>query len=54
MKPTSDERLRDPAYFVPRPTRSTRFWRTFLPWQLWRFVWINLKMLRIIHASHRH
>lgn len=36
-----------------QPTRLTRFWRTFLPWQLVRFVIINLKMFRIIWLSHR-
>ncbi len=25
---------------------------TFLPWQMWRFVWINLKMIGIIRRSH--
>lgn len=34
------------------PTRGTLFLRTFLPWQAWRFVWINLKMIRIIFRSH--
>jgi hypothetical protein len=28
------------------------FLRTFLPWQIVRFAFINLKMLRIIHRSH--
>ena len=38
--------------YVTRPTRSTVFLRTFLPWQLWRFVRINLKMMGIIrHRS---
>jgi hypothetical protein len=36
------------------PTGFTRFLRTFLPWQAWRFVVINLKMLRLIRRSHRH
>ncbi len=29
---------------APAPTRSTLFWRTFVPWQIVRFFWINLKM----------
>ncbi len=41
-----------PAFYAPVPTRFRLFWRTFLPWQLWRFVWINLKMLRIIAKGH--
>jgi|CXWL01.1.fsa_nt_gi hypothetical protein len=43
----------DQAGSCPAPTRSTLFWRTFLPWQMWRFVWINWKMLAIIRRSHR-
>jgi hypothetical protein len=39
------------APYVTRPTRTTLFLRTFLPWQLWRFARINLKMIRIIHRS---
>ncbi len=38
---------------VTRPTRGTLFLRTFLPWQLWRFAVINLKMIGIIRRSHR-
>jgi hypothetical protein len=41
------------ARYVTRPTRLTLFLRTFIPWQLWRFVRINLKMMRIIRRSHR-
>lgn len=37
---------------VTHPTRGTLFLRTFLPWQLWRFIRINLKMIRIIFRSH--
>jgi hypothetical protein len=38
---------------VTQPTAATRFLRIFLPWQLVRFVVINLKMIRIISMSHR-
>jgi hypothetical protein len=41
----------DTAPYVTRPTRWTLFIRTFVPWQLWRFVRINLKMLGIIRRS---
>jgi hypothetical protein len=40
------------AHYVTRPTRLTLFLRTFIPWQLWRFARINLKMIRIIRRSH--
>ncbi len=39
------------APYVTRPTRWTLFTRTFVPWQLWRFARINLKMMRIIRSS---
>lgn len=35
-----------------KPTRWVLFLRTFWPYQLYRFVWINLKMFRIIFKSH--
>jgi hypothetical protein len=41
------------AHYVTKPTRWTVFLRTFLPWQLWRFAAINLKMIEIIRRSHR-
>jgi hypothetical protein len=39
------------APYVTRPTRWTTFTRTFVPWQLWRFARINLKMIRIIRSG---
>ena len=27
--------------------------RTFLPWQMWRFAAINLKMIGIIRRGHK-
>ena len=44
-----DEKLR----YVTKPTRTTLFLRTFLPWQAWRFAVINLKMIDIIRRSHK-
>jgi len=42
-----------PWFYATRPTKWTIFLRTFLPWQMWRFVWINLKMLGIIRRGHQ-
>ncbi len=42
-----------PWFYATKPTRWTVFLRTFLPWQMWRFVWINLKMVGIIRRSHQ-
>jgi hypothetical protein len=43
---------RDKTEYVTKPTRPTLFLRTFLPYQLWRFAAINLKMAGIIRRSH--
>jgi hypothetical protein len=50
--PTSD-RYDEKLRYVTTPTRRTVFMRTFLPWQLWRFMVINLKMINIIRQGHR-
>jgi hypothetical protein len=42
----------DKLSYVMKPRRGTIFMRTFLPWQLWRFGMINLKMFGVIFASH--
>lgn len=39
-------------FYAPRPSRVTLFFRTFAPWQLVRFVWINLEMIRMIGKAH--
>jgi hypothetical protein len=39
-------------FFAPRPSALTLFFRTFVPWQLVRFVWINVKMIRMIGKAH--
>jgi len=43
----------DKTRYVTKPTRFTVFLRTFLPWQLWRFAAINMKMIDIIRRGHR-
>ena len=40
------------AYYPPRPTPFTRAMRKLLPWQLVRFVVINVKMIRLMRKSH--
>lgn len=35
-----------------KPTKGTLFLRTFVPYQIWRFIRINLKMLRLIVRGH--
>lgn len=38
--------------YATKPTRITLFLRTFIPYQLWRFLWLNWKMIGIIRRSH--
>jgi hypothetical protein len=40
------------THSAPRPTKLTLFFRAFLPWQLIRFLIINLKMTVMILKSH--
>lgn len=41
--------------YATQPTRFTLFMRTFLPWQLWRFCSINLRMMLLIgREKHQH
>jgi hypothetical protein len=39
--------------YATQPTRFTLFMRTFLPWQLWRFISINLRMMLLIGREKR-
>ncbi|ABB22962.1 hypothetical protein [Pelodictyon luteolum] len=41
----------DEAY-PPVPEKSTLFWRKFVPWQLIRFIILNVKMIRIVVGGH--
>ena len=47
LQPSPEDRS-----YVTRPTRFTVFLRTFVPWQAWRFVRINLKMIQMIRRRH--
>ncbi len=40
------------AYYPPVPTGITRYLRTSVVWQLYRFVIINLKMMKLMTRSH--
>lgn len=40
------------AYYPPKPTWTTMYMRKFLPWQLVRFLIINLKMIKLMRKSH--
>lgn len=51
--PAPAQQSQQPEWYATKPTGFTLFLRTFLPYQLWRFAWINWKMVRIIARSHR-
>jgi len=51
VKPTNKEPYQQ-AYYPPTPTGWTRYMRTSLPWQAFRFLVINFKMLKLMSKSH--
>ncbi len=38
--------------FATVPGKATQFFRRFWLWQLWRFVVLNLKIMRIVIGGH--
>jgi hypothetical protein len=38
--------------FVTVPGKTTKFFRKFWLWQAWRFMVLNLKMMRIVVGGH--
>jgi hypothetical protein len=38
--------------YPPLPTGKTKFWRRNILWQFWRFIVLNLKIMRIIVGGH--
>ncbi|PID88182.1 MAG: hypothetical protein CSB06_01715 [Bacteroidia bacterium] len=36
------------ASYSTVPTKRTMFWRRFIPWQAWRFIVLNLKIIKIV------
>lgn len=38
--------------YPPLPTKATGFWRRNIIWQGWRFIVLNLKIMRIIVGGH--
>lgn len=51
MKPSSVHPSEQQRHAM-KPARWVLFFRTFFPYQLIRFLWINLRMLRMISKSH--
>ncbi len=38
--------------YPPMPTKTTMFWRKAIFWQFYRFIVLNLKMIRIVALGH--
>lgn len=38
--------------YAPMPTKVNVFWRRFIPWQMIRFVVLNIKILKIVAGGH--
>jgi len=45
-------RPNDMVKFAMKPSRLVVFLRTFFLYQLWRFLWVNVRMLIMIGKSH--
>jgi hypothetical protein len=39
-------------YYPPMPTSKTLFWRKFLPYQAWRFLVLNWRIINIVVRGH--
>ena len=44
----------DMVTFAMKPSGWVLFLRTFLPYQMYRFLWVNLRMAAMIWKSHSH
>lgn len=49
---SKEDKLYNPRYFAPKPSKFVCFMRVFLPWQIIRFFIINIRMLLMIRKSH--
>jgi len=38
--------------YPPMPTKTTKFWRKFIPYQVIRFFVLNIKILKIVVGGH--
>lgn len=44
---------KEKKYYL-KANKGTLFLRSFIPWQIYRFIVINIKMLRMILKGHSH
>jgi hypothetical protein len=50
--PTKNTLPYSESSFTTVPTRGTTFWRKFIPWQVFRFIVLNLKIMKIVVGGH--
>ncbi len=39
-------------FYAPVPTRWNVFWRRFIPFQIWRFLVLNYKIIKVVVLGH--
>jgi hypothetical protein len=49
---TEHQQSYDQALFETVPTNSALRWRKSIPYQLWCFLKINLKIMQVVRHSH--
>lgn len=49
---TSNRRSYTQESYAPMPTKATIFWRRNIFWQAWRFMVLNIKILKIVVGGH--
>lgn len=47
------EKYKNQSDLPPLPTKFTLFLRTFIPWQIYRFIVLNIKMFKLIYREHK-
>jgi len=38
--------------YPPMPTKFTLFWRRCIIWQAWRWLMLNIKIMKIVVGGH--
>ena len=49
---TNNQKPYEQGYYPPKAGKFTKFMRRFIPWQIIRFIVINIKMTMLILKSH--
>ncbi|HRY32828.1 MAG TPA: hypothetical protein P5531_07650 [Bacteroidales bacterium] len=52
MSTNNEIRAYKDEYYPPVPTRMTRFWRTCIMYQIFRFFVLNYKIMKMVVKGH--